>query len=63
MTDISGWIKERLTADCELDRPELRELAVALGQEERLWRPLVRHDLTERVYHQLYRDQIGRAHV
>ena len=56
MTDISTWIRERLAADHELDRTELRELAIALSQEEWLWRPLEHHDTTERVYHQLYRD-------
>ncbi len=56
MTDISTWLRERLEADHELDRPELTELAVALSEEEGLWRPLVRHDQAERVYHQLYRD-------
>ena len=60
MTDISTWIRERLRADHDLDRSELRELAVEFSQEEGLWRPLVRHDSAERVYHQLYRAHSGR---
>jgi hypothetical protein len=56
MTDISTWLSDRLPADRDLSRPELRELALEIGQEERLWRHMVRHDAAERVYHQLYRD-------
>jgi hypothetical protein len=56
MTDISTWLKDRLHADHDLSRPELRELAIGLGQEEGLWRHMVRHDADERIYHQLYRD-------
>lgn len=56
MTDLSTWLKGRLAADRDLSQPELRELAIELGREERFWRPLERHDPDERVYHQLYRD-------
>lgn len=56
MTDISAWIRERLTADHDIDRAELRELAVDLRSEERLWRPFEHHDADARVYQQLYRD-------
>jgi predicted metal-dependent enzyme (double-stranded beta helix superfamily) len=56
MTEISTWLKERLAPDRDLDRSELRELAVALRNEERLWRPFEHHDPNERIYDQLYRD-------
>jgi predicted metal-dependent enzyme (double-stranded beta helix superfamily) len=56
MSDIAAWIAERLPADHDLDRPALWRLAAQLGKEEDIWRPLVRHDASERFYHQLYRD-------
>lgn len=56
MTDIARWIRGRLPADRDLDRDALAELAIAIGREESLWRPLVRHDDETRFYQQLYRD-------
>jgi hypothetical protein len=56
MTDLASWIAERLPPDHDLDRPALARLAIAIGQEETLWRPFVRHDAQERFYQQLYRD-------
>jgi predicted metal-dependent enzyme (double-stranded beta helix superfamily) len=56
MTKISTWVRQRLTADHDLDRTELTRLAIAISQEDRLWRSYVRHDANERVYRQLYRD-------
>ena len=56
MTAIADWIAERLPPDHDLDRPALARLAVAIGEEESLWRPFVRHDDAERFYQQLYRD-------
>ncbi len=56
MTDISDWIADRLTADRDLEPVALGRLAIAIGGEEQLWRPLVRHDPDERYYYQLYRD-------
>ena len=53
MTEIGGWIAARLPADRDLDRPALARLAVAIGQEESLWRTHVRHDESERFYQQL----------
>lgn len=54
--DLSSWLGDRLSAESDLDRAALRELAVAIGNEERLWRDRVHHDASERIYHQLYRD-------
>lgn len=56
MTDIAGWLAERLPANADLLPEELGQLAHALRAEEALWRPFVRHDERERFYHQLYRD-------
>jgi hypothetical protein len=56
MKEIAAWIRERVPAERDLDRAELRELAEAVGREERLWRPSVRHDENVRYYTQLYRD-------
>jgi len=56
MTDVSAWLRDRLAADQDLDRPQLRSLATSIAGEEELWRPYVRHETSERYYHQLYRD-------
>lgn len=56
MTGLAEWIVDRLPPDSDLDRPALARLAIAIGQEERLWRPHVRHDDADRFYQQLYRD-------
>ena len=55
-TDLSKWLQDRLVADQDLDRTELRALAIEPGSQERFWLPFARHDPNERVYHQLYRD-------
>ena len=56
MNDIHSWIAPRLPDDRDLDREELRALAIAIGRTPALWRPLVRHDPGQRYYTQLYRD-------
>ena len=56
MSSIAAWIHDRALADHDLDRSALTDLAVALGDEDALWRPFVRHDPQERIYTQLYRD-------
>jgi hypothetical protein len=56
MPDLASWLRERIPADTDLDRPGLARLVAELAAEERLWRPLVYHDAEERYYRQLYRD-------
>jgi predicted metal-dependent enzyme (double-stranded beta helix superfamily) len=56
MTEISTWLRERVAADVDLDRPSMVELAHELIAEEGLWRPYARHDAETRFYRQLYRD-------
>jgi hypothetical protein len=56
VNDIARWIKDRLAADRDLDRPALAELAATIGVEQSLWRPYVRYDEETRFYQQLYRD-------
>jgi hypothetical protein len=56
VTDISTWIAERVPPNADLAPTDLRVIALALVEEESLWRPLVRHDEVERYYNQLYRD-------
>ena len=53
---IADWIRTRLPADQDLDRPSLARLAIEIGEEKRLWKTFERHDPDERFYHQLYRD-------
>ena len=53
---IAAFLARRVVADQDLTRPELLELAQAIGGEESLWREHVRHDLEERQFEQLYRD-------
>ena len=38
MTDISTWVRDRVSADVDLDRPAMRELAHEIVREETLWR-------------------------
>jgi hypothetical protein len=59
MNDVTHWLLERLPAGEDLDRPWLAALATELAGERSLWEHLVRHDLDERYFTQLYRD----AHV
>jgi len=56
MTDLAAWLRRRLPADTDLDRPAMRELVGEIASEERFWRPLVKHEREARYYHQLYRD-------
>jgi predicted metal-dependent enzyme (double-stranded beta helix superfamily) len=56
MTEIADWLRARLPADTDLDRPTLSWVVRELAQAERLWRPDVRHDHDARFYQQLYRD-------
>jgi len=56
MNDVTAWFLERLPPGEDLDRPQLAELATALGREPRYWSHLVRHDPEERYFVQLYRD-------
>ncbi len=56
MTDISTWVRERVSPDVDLDRESMVRLAHAIAAEEGLWRPYVRHDADMRFYQQLYRD-------
>jgi hypothetical protein len=56
MTDLRHWIHERVPADENLSRPQLAELATALGREPGFWSHLVRHDPNTRYFNQLYRD-------
>ncbi len=56
MTSIAGWIRERIPADVDLDRPAMAQLAADIVQEEQLWSPFACHDEETRFYRQLYRD-------
>jgi len=56
MTDIADWLRARVPADTDFDRPTLSSLVGELAQQARLWRPYVRHDHEARFYQQLYRD-------
>jgi predicted metal-dependent enzyme (double-stranded beta helix superfamily) len=56
MTGIAAWIRERIPADVDLDRPAMAQLAADIVQDERLWRPFACHDQETRFYRQLYRD-------
>jgi hypothetical protein len=56
MSELRDWIHERVAAGENLTRPQLAELAVALGNEPRYWAASVRHDPQTRHFVQLYRD-------
>jgi hypothetical protein len=56
MTELRDWIHERVPAGENLTRPQLSELATAIGRERRFWDELVRHDPETRYFNQLYRD-------
>ena len=56
MTQIETWLKSRLKPDLDLTRPELLELTAALGAERSLWQDLIKYDIVDRHYVQLYRD-------
>ena len=56
MTDIAAWLRTRVPADIDLDRPTMVGLAADLVQEVQFWQPFARHDTETRFYRQLYRD-------
>lgn len=56
MTDLAGFIAAHCPANHDLGQEGCEALALALREEEALWRPVVRHDPDVRFYHQLYRD-------
>jgi predicted metal-dependent enzyme (double-stranded beta helix superfamily) len=56
MKDIATFIAERTPKARDLQRPELVELATAIGATPELWRSSVRHDEGQRIFVQLYRD-------
>ena len=56
MEDVRAWIGERIPKERDLQLAELVELATAIGQHPEPWQHLVRHDPTQRVYAELYRD-------
>jgi hypothetical protein len=56
VTDIATWLRERIAADLDLDRPTMADLSREIVREEGLWRPFARHDSEVRFYQQLYRD-------
>jgi hypothetical protein len=56
MSDLRDWIHERIAAGENLNRPQLAELAAAVGDEPRFWADRVRHDPQTRHFVQLYRD-------
>jgi hypothetical protein len=56
MTELREWIYERVAPGENLTRPQLANLAVALGREPRFWAQYVQHDPSARYFNQLYRD-------
>jgi hypothetical protein len=56
MSELAAWLRARVPADTDLDRPTMSALAAELAREEHLWREFVRHDAGARFYQQLYRD-------
>lgn len=56
MNELASWFVERLRPDEDLSRPELTDLATALGKERGLWQHLVEHDPDQRTFVELYRD-------
>jgi hypothetical protein len=54
--DIAAWLRARVPADTDLDRPTMAELAADIVSEAQLWQPFARHDAETRFYRQLYRD-------
>ena len=39
MTDISTWVRDRVSADVDLDRESMTQLAREIVGDEGLWRP------------------------
>ena len=56
MTDLATWLRERVPADTDLDRPTMSNLAAELVTADHLWGSYIRHDDASRFYQQLYRD-------
>jgi hypothetical protein len=56
MTEITTWVRDRVPADVDLERPAMLQLAHEIVVEVELWRPFARHDAETRFYRQLYRD-------
>jgi hypothetical protein len=56
MQELRDWIAERLPKERDLDLRELAALATTIGEHPELWMQLVRHDPSQRVYSELYRD-------
>jgi len=56
VSGIATWIRDRVPADVDLDRPAMARLAADIVREERFWSPFACHDEATRFYRQLYRD-------
>ena len=56
MTEISTWVRDRVSADVDLDREAMVRLACEIVGAEELWRPYAQYDAETRFYRQLYRD-------
>jgi predicted metal-dependent enzyme (double-stranded beta helix superfamily) len=56
MSELASWLRARVPADTDLDRPTMSDLAAELAATPHLWLTLVRHDASARFYQQLYRD-------
>jgi hypothetical protein len=54
--EAQAWIADHVPGDRDLTLAELVELSTAIGQNDELFRHLVRHDPGQRVYEELYRD-------
>jgi hypothetical protein len=54
--EVRTWLAARVPPGRDLDRPELAELAAAIGAEPRFWADKVHHVPDERFYVQLHRD-------
>jgi len=54
--DITTLIHSQVPAGRVLGRPDMAELARAIGERPELWRPLVHHSRDQRHFIQLYRD-------
>ena len=50
MSELATWLRERVPADSDLERPSMSELAGELARTEPLWRSHARHDDETRFY-------------
>jgi hypothetical protein len=57
VSDVQEFVRKRLAEDRDLEPAELATLAAELAEQPQLWREFVRHDATERVYTEIFRDQ------